>query len=203
MKTLTRTFALISERIGVIGPHADHEAELLLAGVKPIGWLCIPARTNIHWREEERAITALNLAASRGFLGSLSLACNSGEPGLMIAHHYCQPGLEKDMKIVAHYNYNIWNGNRLPDDDLEKSFGEYLGYTKGDERRFEDASFLERAIGHYFPQINRFLKAERIKDLLDRAPPERRELVEQFLAARERFKRRQEENPPSFVSPSP
>lgn len=148
-------------------------------------------------------MTALNQAVAKGILSGRSFDYNSGEIGLMTAHHYCQPGLEKDMETVAHYNYNTWNGNHLPDDSLEKSFGEYLGYTKGDERRFENAHFLERMAGYYFPQINRFLKEARIKDLLDRAQPERRELAEQFLAAQERFRKRAEENPLPLIPPSP
>lgn len=139
----------------VIGPHGGdvNEAELLLSGKKPLGWIpVVPESADPFFPENQKRIAMekqLAEAVKEGRLKSIEVVTRRTSPNGFVwedkTRHYAQPGLEQDLKTMAAYNEKIWNGQQ-PDVMPEKSFGDYLGYRKRDQMLFD-------AIQKYRPYI--------------------------------------------------
>jgi hypothetical protein len=138
MQPLTFLFNTLSHG-GIIGPHAGYEADLMLAGVKPIAML--PFFTDDGMRMDPAVkkmwddCAHLTEAATEGRLSTTELRIDERST----LRFSCQPGLESDMFKLAKAHELFWAGK---DEDAlevlgEKSIGAYLGYTKEDCDLFE------------------------------------------------------------------
>lgn len=125
-------------RPGIIGPHAGYEADLLISGAKPIGFVAFhdkdwPALTASDKKDQEDTIR-LSEAVSRGLLRSCEVAVfDENRTDFWLMRFYCQPEYELDMREMAAAYAPLWA--KLSQDlhlPLKKDTGEYLGYTKND-----------------------------------------------------------------------
>jgi hypothetical protein len=153
----------------VIGPHgnAETEAELLLSGKKPMGWIAVVPDNVDPFAPEIRRMIAmeakLDEAVREGRLKAVDVVVKQTPPGggaplEYTTRHYAQPGFEKDMETVAAYNRKLWNGEK-PEMPLDKRFGDYLGYRKRDQALFEGLQkyrpYLPRSLVDMIYGLNR------------------------------------------------
>ena len=139
----------------VIGPHGtpQSEAELLLSGKKPLGWIpVVPDVVEPFYPENRRLLAMeakLDEAVKEGRLKAVDVSITYDRPGntpfTSITRHYAQPGNEKDLETIAAYNQKIWNKEK-PDVEPDKSFGDYLGYRKRDQMLFDNQGKLPRTL---------------------------------------------------------
>ncbi|MEZ0226168.1 MAG: GNAT family N-acetyltransferase [Alphaproteobacteria bacterium] len=156
-------------QLPVIGPHgnAETEAELLLSGKKPMGWITVVPDNIDPFSPEYRRMIAmeakLDEAVREGRLKAVNVVVKRTPPGggapmEYTTRHYCQPGLENDMARVAAYNQKVWNGE-APAMPLEKRFGDYLGYRQRDQMLFEGLQkynpYLPRSLVNTIYGLNR------------------------------------------------
>lgn len=138
LKSLKRKFLAT---LPVIGPHANIEAEMMLAGKKPITWMHAMKENehteDIRLKIEQRGRKLLDKAVESGQLIAIDVKqLNPNHPnGGMVFRHYAQPDNEEKLKLIAAYNTAAFNGKE-PSQELEKAldkdFGHYLGYRKRD-----------------------------------------------------------------------
>lgn len=164
----------------VIGPHADIEAELMLAGRKPLTWLNIvpdefkdssPRAKKMH-----RDIKLLDKAVAEGKLLSIDVKLPS--PGdANIIRHYAQPEQEESLKLMSEFNRQIWNCDdtskldldKLADNigmDKNKGFGEYLGYKKRDILFFKYTTSMPKFISNALINLNASCQQARVEKSL-------------------------------------
>lgn len=138
-KALTSVFNAVAAQMPVIGPHAGIEPVLLLSGHKPLGWIhaftdsetieCITGEP----RREYDIQKELDAAVSSGKLKSVDVVQKLRDSNSEITiRHYCQPQFEDEMHFIARINEKLFN-RQQPDENLKKSFGDYLGYRKRDQ----------------------------------------------------------------------
>lgn len=154
MGVLRNIFNSVVGQLPVIGPTDNHlEAELMLAGKKPLSWIVVPdphadlsgyqpwARADYERRMEY--IRRLDQAVAEGRLKSVDVIADRGrrdpydlnseiiETPPMIFRHYCQPGNEDMMLRMAAYNQKMFNFEE-PGFELDHDEGVELGYRKRD-----------------------------------------------------------------------
>lgn len=101
-----------------------------------------PDDANFSWnfkeydrqRKEHEGRLKLDQAVAEGKLKATDVIIYNPR-GNSICRHYCQPGREEDMMLIARYNQKAFNGQE-PDVKLTKDMGEYLGYRKKDIQLF-------------------------------------------------------------------
>lgn len=145
MARLKNLFNSLAGQLPVIGPHANIEARLLLAGKKPLGWVLVepdelvfdnPSAQAEHEARKglDEAVRAGKIIAEDVLVYRLSdangVVRERSEP--LNFRHYCQPGHEKDLEAVVAYNRKAFNHEEPDGSLLKKDFGEYLGYRKRD-----------------------------------------------------------------------
>lgn len=146
MGFLTRIWA----QLPVIGPHAGIEAELLLNGTKPLGWIdIVPDWADQEHPENKKKLALekrLDAAVAEGRLSAIDVAVPRPNdlPGHYIYRHYCQKGREADLEKVAAFNSFVFNRKKPEGVELDKSFGEYLGYRKRDRWYWENMPDIGR-----------------------------------------------------------
>jgi hypothetical protein len=102
----------------VVGPHAGIEAQLLLGGVKPIGWLSSYSEDYVPKTEVERkeyeAYKKLDEAVAQGRLKRVDVVCH-GKDDLCpsIVPHYYQPDKEQEALQIIEFNRRAFNQNIL------------------------------------------------------------------------------------------
>ena len=137
---------LLLSQLPVIGPHSDIEGQLLLNGTKPMGWIdLLPPTADPGFGSNRKKLELqkqLDQAVEDGRLKSADVVVRlrgaDGKPGAgppCTFRHYCQPGNESDMEKMVVFNQKAFSGEQ-PDANLEKSFGDYLGYRKRDQMLF-------------------------------------------------------------------
>lgn len=151
---LSSIFNRVVGQLPVIGPHADIEGELLLAGKKPLGWIAVlpPSADPDLCRQELDVQRRLGHAVAEGKLIAADVTQTftspKGEENSFIFRHYAQPGREKDLATMAAFNADIFNG-KAPTVKLEKDFGDYLGYRRRDQLLWN----LVQRYGHKAPKM--------------------------------------------------
>ncbi|WP_421896394.1 hypothetical protein [Marinoscillum sp.] len=121
----------------IIGPHADIEAEMMLAGKKPVTWMFVmpddgkPRDIRIKLEQEGRK--KLDQAVKEGKLVSIDVEQRHPQApnGKLIFRHYAQKGNEKSLKRISTFNKEAFNGLEHTV-QLDKDIGYYLGYRKRD-----------------------------------------------------------------------
>ena len=168
-------------QLPVIGPHADIEAELLLAGIKPIGWVSVyrddyyPQERDFDFasldadkkkklseglkktRHEIDMRRKLDEEVTKGNLKSVDVHYPGRDPNDKgsISRVYCQPEHEQEMRMVAAVSQKFANREPLtPEEDknlAKKDMGEYLGYRKRDTMLFRLVN--DRSISKFVPDV--------------------------------------------------
>ena len=143
----------------VIGPYTDIEADLMLAGKKPLTWTLVVPEDCLHegigTLIEHEGRKRLDKAVEEGRLISRDVEVkhpdSPAEP--MIFRHYAQPDKKDSLKQMADFNTAAFNFKDVSRIHLDKSIGEHLGYRKRDRFLFENV-------------INNPLLPDKIKDFL-------------------------------------
>ncbi len=136
-KSLKNIFNSVVGGLPVIDPHGGLEADLMLAGKKPLTYFPAwpdnrppPPHSNQYAFGIYEATRKLDEAVRQGKLKSVDVSVTR-EGETHIARHYCQPDKEKEMMFLAAYNNKVFN-DKKPDLTLQKDVGAYLGYRKRD-----------------------------------------------------------------------
>lgn len=130
MQTLSKLKRDFTACLPVIAPHADIEAELLLAGIKPIGFF-VEIKPE-HASDPQQAKRAIDIAKldDSVLLGHLKKTSIKNHHG-MIIHYYCQPESEDRMHILAAEMLRT-NDPQEKDKTLRVDLGAELGYRLRD-----------------------------------------------------------------------
>ncbi len=174
LKSLRNKFL---SQLPVVGPHADIEAELMLAGLKPITWtVVVPEDKHIEdlrikIRHEGRK--RLDEAVKEGKLIAIDVEqALPQDPGnLTIIRHYAQPENEDKLKRIAAFNTNAFNGEPSSI-DLGVDMGYHLGYRKRDILFFNwiiNSRLLPDKLKEKIIDINRYSQIALRERLLEQA----------------------------------
>jgi len=172
----------------VIGPHANIEADLMLAGLKPLTWFPaypdeeLKAGTlilNEGLKTWHYARKKLDKAVENGTL--LSMDIETTVPNIPeyidITRHYCQLDQEANMRRVAHFNLKAFERQEILDEDLDKDIGHYLGYRRRDIAFFNamQSGFVPKRLIPFIIKFNAPSQVALRQQLLERAgiPDER------------------------------
>ncbi len=166
---LKNVFNSVAGSFPVIGPHDGIEAELMLAGKKPLTWSpVIPAEAyeGLTPKMLEGTLAGdfmkLEEGVRQGKLKSMDVVVhryrdfatgeikNNLKPE--IYRHYCQPGKEEDMKRMAAFNQKLFNFEEPDYSLLQKDIGTYLGY------RDKDVQLWSRGLRQPLRQASRFIQ---------------------------------------------
>jgi hypothetical protein len=145
-KGLKNAFNAVAGNLPVIGPHAGIEAELLLAGKKPLGWTSVDPDNMVfndpQMQAEHEGRKKLDEAVRQGKLVSADVVVHTAndEKGNRVNletpwlfRHYCQPGNEENLQRIVAFNTKAFNFEEPDYALLEgKDIGEYLGYRSKD-----------------------------------------------------------------------
>lgn len=137
----------------VIGPHADIEADLMLAGKKPLMWTFV-APDEMHFddprmQKQHEDRKRLDQAVKEGKLIALDITRdNAGHPdSINVFRHYAQPEEEDKLKRIVAFNEKTFNFQDYSEVNLDKDIGHYLGYRR------RDILFFNNTIGSpYLPE---------------------------------------------------
>lgn len=144
LSTLKRDFLAT---FPAIGSHYEIEAELLLAGIKPVGWFEITDEIPSHPIFQKRHADRLKLdeAVKAGKLSSTDI--NNSQAGYW-QRLYCQPGLEEQMHLVAKTEKG-----EIPASLYEH--GRRMGYRRRDAFYFEATfpRFKSEALSKIWSQL--------------------------------------------------
>lgn len=115
-------FGFFASKLPVIGPHADIETELMLAGTKPLTWVSVetqapyaPTEKDIKHAEEEQKAHLLrqkldkDAAAGKCISADLELDIGSGERK-QILRFYALPGQEEDLWAILEHSKAVMTG---------------------------------------------------------------------------------------------
>lgn len=162
MKFLSNLRRHFLNAMPVIGPHADIEAELLLAGIKPVGFLFVFRDEEKEflqdWRSKKlyRDVKILDQAVTQGKLKSMDMPLN----GSGILRYYCQPGKERLMKIAADGNAGDEEAQKL------SSWHKILGYRRRDELFFNFCQRLPMSVRDAIVEFNANAQVTHREELL-------------------------------------
>ncbi len=150
----------------VIGPHGSpmDEAELLLSGKKPLGWIGVVYPNSDPFDPMTRRMLAaevrLDQAVKEGRLKAVDVV-NKGKPipggGTspdFTLRYYAQPGNEADLQQVVAYHQQLAEGV-TPAARFPKSDGDYLGYRRRDQKLWEKLPKLPRSLTDAIYWFNR------------------------------------------------
>jgi len=170
--SLKNIFNNVVGNLAVIGPHFGIEAELLLAGKKPLGWLgsgVYPDELVFDdpaLQAEHEGRKKLDEAVRQGKLKSMDIIVHKARVNPYdvdsefqelskpeIVRHYCQPGKEKDMETMVAYNEKAFNGEEPPVDLLQKDIGTYLGYRDKDVKLWQNGRWPRKLLRAAFPYV--------------------------------------------------
>jgi hypothetical protein len=196
---LKKAFNKVAAQIPVIGPHGGIEADLLLAGIKPVGCLTVWSDEDrrpltredyiavADEKEENRQRQKLDRMVEKGELVSVDLLLKQYEGQsdhvATVFRAYGKPGSEADLQAIAAYH-----------DTYFKSFGREQGVLPP----HLDGKIVEKLAGaramssgtaeFYFTKVNRYnqpydLSLKDRKELL--REHEGRKLLDQKVAAGE------------------
>lgn len=122
----------------VIGPHADIEADLMLAGKKPITWVFVaPDEAKFddpRMQRQHEGRKRLDRAVEEGRLIAIDVEQRYDEHPEYVGvyRHYAQPENEEKLKQVVAFNKQAFNGRDVSQVELDKDMGHYLGYRRRD-----------------------------------------------------------------------
>tara|TARA_R110002124_G_scaffold73157_11_gene196239 strand:- start:1580 stop:2236 length:657 start_codon:yes stop_codon:yes gene_type:complete len=122
----------------VIGPHADIEADLMLAGKKPITWVFVaPDEARFddpRMQRQHEGRKRLDKAVEEGRLIAIDVEQRYDEHPEYVGvyRHYAQPENEEKLKQVVAFNKQAFNGRDVSQVELDKDMGHYLGYRRRD-----------------------------------------------------------------------
>jgi hypothetical protein len=154
----------------VVGPHADIEAELMLVGKKPITWsLVVPDDVTFKaWRtqKEHQDRKLLDQAVAEGKLIAVDVEMRHPDQHITIFRHYAQLGQEENLRRVSEFNKHAFNSDHLPEVDLDKDIGHYLGYKKRDILFFNNFNLLPNFITRAIINLNSLCQQARREKLL-------------------------------------
>lgn len=150
MKNISKIKRDFLASLPVIGPHVSIEAELMLAGTKPITMYpifeCDTQTDNLSLLKEAQDLKKLNEAAANGQLRTLDTKSikppNPDAPSFKL-RYFCQPEEEETMQMMVRAE------NTRDFSELKKDFGRYLGYRKRDVAFFH----AKRALANSFPSL--------------------------------------------------
>lgn len=150
-----------------IGAHMGIEAELLLAGRKPLGWLPVPrALEDFEKREdlpqafqkELRDFDRLQEAVARGTLIAADVVQKTPLPqgGVLQStfRHYAQRNNAKNLHLAAAFNEKAFNGQPVSRDMLKHSIGKMLGYRRRDRWLWNNLPVLPHALQDAVYRLN-------------------------------------------------
>jgi hypothetical protein len=176
MTILSKIFDLVS-RPGIMGPHADVEADLLIAGIKPVGYLAVIEEDppDPLFEDITEQIKRLDEEVNKGNLLSTGFTVENftwpnGCSARVNAYFYCQPDKEAEMKIVSDNSEKYWRQGI--DEDLPEDSGKYLGYTDNDIELFNNGGYdaLNPIQSYIMKRTHDLRKNARIKQLLNDKP---------------------------------
>lgn len=159
----------------LVGPHAGYEAELLLAGKKPVGLFVdktpppeIIEDFSAHMEKVRSDIRTLDKAVREGSLIKHSHSSIDQQRFTWMWHYYCQPDQVQQMldlcELIA-----AANENREPNFKPTRQIGEYFGYTKADIRLFNAGGYssLPWLLSYIMRETHQFRKACRLSNEID------------------------------------
>lgn len=121
----------------VVGPHDAIEADLMLAGKKPLTWVDVYDDVSqiLDRRLYHAHIGRLRLdeAVAQGRLLAADVEQVWDDPHVppLIVRHYAQPAYKNELSLVVEYNKLAFNTDH--DGNIQgKDMGEYVGYRKRD-----------------------------------------------------------------------
>ncbi len=152
----------ILSQLPVVAPHADIEAELLLSGQKPIGFVSLypddyrPVESDFGLLDEEatkklrdnlnRVYYEIEMHArldeqvAKGNLKSVDVLYKNPDGSPLVNRFYCQPEREDEMKFIAMIHQKKADHEPLTksehDHFAKKDMGLHLGYRKRDVMLF-------------------------------------------------------------------
>jgi hypothetical protein len=135
IKSIKRSFLAA---FPVVGPHANIEAELMLAGKKPITWAFVASDEvilrGLGAQKKQQGRKLLDRAVADGKLIAVDVECPYPEHPEYVAifRHYAQLGQEENLARVSECNRRAFNRLGLSEVPLGKDMGYYLGYRKRD-----------------------------------------------------------------------
>ncbi|MGQ0527306.1 MAG: hypothetical protein ACT4OY_04660 [Alphaproteobacteria bacterium] len=158
----------------VIGPHADIECELLLAGIKPAGWLTIGSREqagdDFRLRKIVRDIPLLDQAVKEGKLISRDVSYKDvHSQEIFTIRHYAQPDKEKFLNILCRDHENLWNDKEIPEEISEEPYGTLLGYRQRDVYFFDITQRLPQSLSNWIITFNNISQIAYQRKLLTEA----------------------------------
>lgn len=183
---LRKVFEIVGQA-GIIGPHGHQEADLLLAGRKPVGLLSIVDESRYttpegrEVGEKTRAdIARLDIAVEDGKLLKQTVRIDSmrwpeiddgSGPGFT-CHFYAQPNKEHDLNVVRQFHENLWREGDV--EDLPQDIGKYLGYTDNDIALWANGGHdVQNPVSKYLRiKLNSVRRYCRIKSMLTGAKPD-------------------------------
>lgn len=170
---LRSAFNAVAAQLPVIGPHAGIEPALLLSGHKPLGWIFaytdpeMIARITGEPRREYDNQLELDAAVAAGKLTSCDVVSVHNGMASTI-RHYCQPQYEEEMRFIARVNEKLFN-RQQPDEELQKSFGDYLGYRKRDQMLWRILPDLPKPVADMIVKLNGITQPAYHQHMLNKA----------------------------------
>jgi len=179
MDLLHRLFELAA-RPGIIGPHGTQEADLLIAGVKPVGFISIidedPVAEDSVQKKFIDDVKRLDEEVTKGNLLSKTIRIDNfkwpnGLTGGLTVYLYCQPNKNEDMKLLADNHEKYWKDGI--EEDLPQDIGKYLGYTDKDVELFNNGGYASlNPIYRFLMQHTHDIRQRcRVKSLLNCSEP--------------------------------
>lgn len=161
----------------VVGPHADIEAELMLAGGKPLMWMPVAPDDAVfddpYLQREHEGRKRLDKAVEDGKLISIDVehALPDNPENIKVTRHYAQPENEEKLERVVAFNKQAFSFNDVSDVHLDQDIGHYLGYRRRDILFFShvvSSDFVPASIASALVKLNApFQQARREQLLLD------------------------------------
>ncbi len=113
---------------GIDGPHDGYEADLLIAGVKPIGYCKISSCHSLAIEPRDvRNRERLDHAVAIGMLSSRKVTIVDCHP--RSDRFYCQPDRVPDMEELIDVHKEFWGASHAALARLSKPVGSYFGFT--------------------------------------------------------------------------
>jgi hypothetical protein len=173
----------------VIGPHAHIEAELMLAGKKPLTWvIAAPDETvyqDPYMQKDHEGRKLLDQAVREGKLIAKDVEFHRpNEPQYRFtARHYAQPDQKENLDLVTAFNEKAFNFLDYSDVNLDKDLGHYVGYKKRDIFFFNhitNSGLLPPSIVNKIIDLNASCQAARRNAYLQEAGYDLQQWYDQF-----------------------
>jgi hypothetical protein len=122
----------------VVGPHTNIEAELMLAGKKPLTWTFVAPDDmtfkDLSMQKDHQGRKLLDCAVAERKLIAVDIEQRDPDHPeyVVVFRHYAQPGQEENLKRVSEFNRRAFNRLDLSEVSLDQDMGHYLGYQRRD-----------------------------------------------------------------------